>query len=254
MATIRIPTPLRPYTNSQAEITVAGDTVGAALSDLTRQHPGLRQHLYAEDGRLRAFVNVFLNEEDIRHVRGVDTPVKEQDRLMIVPSIAGGSAEPGSRPLQTVDHSALRTNQALIIGLLLIAFVVDAGWLAAAVLLVMAHGTLRRQPGFRFVYAGLLKPRGWVKPDILRDNPEPHVFAQGFGAAVLLAAVGALLAGLPVLGWGLIWLVVALAALNLFVGFCAGCAVYYWLGRLRLPGFIKAPPPGTIPGMRPKGS
>ena len=62
MTTIRIPTPLRPYTNSQAEITVTGETVGAVLSDLTRQHPTLRQHLYSESGELRAFVNVFLNE------------------------------------------------------------------------------------------------------------------------------------------------------------------------------------------------
>jgi adenylyltransferase/sulfurtransferase len=90
MATIRIPTPLRPYTDSQAEIAVTGDTVGAVLSDLTRQHPALRQHLYADSGELRAFVNVFLNDEDIRHIRGADTPVREQDRLMIVPSIAGG--------------------------------------------------------------------------------------------------------------------------------------------------------------------
>jgi hypothetical protein len=156
--------------------------------------------------------------------------------------------------LQTVDHSALRTNQAMIITLSIVAFVVNAWWLAAAVMLVMAYGTLRRQPGFRVIYAGLLRPRGWVKPDVLRDNAEPHVFAQGFGAVVLLAAVAALLANLPLLGWGLVWLVVALAALNLFAGFCAGCAVYYWLARLRLPGFAKSPPPGTFPGMRPKGS
>jgi adenylyltransferase/sulfurtransferase len=90
MTTIRIPTPLRPYTNSQAEIAVAGETVGAVLTDLTRQHPALRQHLYAESGELRAFVNVFLNDEDVRHIRGAETPVKATDRLMIVPSIAGG--------------------------------------------------------------------------------------------------------------------------------------------------------------------
>lgn len=90
MPTIRIPTPLRAYTNSQAEISVNGATVGAVLTDLTTQFPSLRQHLYAESGELRAFVNVYLNEEDIRHVRGADTPVQAQDRLMIVPSIAGG--------------------------------------------------------------------------------------------------------------------------------------------------------------------
>ena len=157
-------------------------------------------------------------------------------------------------PLQKVDHSALRVNQAMIIGLSFIAFLLNLPWLAGIVMLVMAYGTIRRQPGFRVVYTGLLKPRGWPKPDIINDNPEPHVFAQGFGALVLLLAVVALFLGATVLGWGLVWLVIALAALNLFVGFCAGCAVYYWLGKLRLPGFVKAPPPGTFPGMRPRGS
>ncbi|MGH2524286.1 MAG: DUF4395 family protein, partial [Anaerolineales bacterium] len=94
--------------------------------------------------------------------------------------------------------------------------------------------------------------RGWVRPDVLNDNSEPHVFAQGFGAVVLFGALAAFVVGLSALGWALAWLVIALAALNLFVGFCAGCAVYYWLNRLRLPGFAKAPPPGTFPGMRPK--
>jgi adenylyltransferase/sulfurtransferase len=90
MTTIRIPTPLRPYAGGQAEVPVSGATVGAALGDLTARHPNLRQHLYAENGELRAFVNVFINDEDIRHLRGADTPVQEGDRLMIIPSIAGG--------------------------------------------------------------------------------------------------------------------------------------------------------------------
>ena len=90
MTTIRIPTPLRPYTNSQAEVPVTGATVGAVLGDLTRQYPNLKQHLYNDGGELRAFVNIFLNDEDIRHIRGAETPVQDRDRLMIVPSIAGG--------------------------------------------------------------------------------------------------------------------------------------------------------------------
>lgn len=154
--------------------------------------------------------------------------------------------------LQKVDHAALRVNQALIIGLNILAFILASQWVALTVALVMAYGTVRRQPGFKLVYSGLLKPRGWVKPDVIDDNSEPHVFAQGFGAVVLGLGVAALFAGAPALGWGLVWLVIALAALNLFVGFCAGCAVYYWLNRLKLPGFAKAPPEGTWPGMRPK--
>lgn len=96
MATIRIPTPLRAYTSGHAEVTLAGaPNVGAALADLTTQHPALKQHLYSATGELRAFVNIFLNDEDIRYGQGIDTPLKDSDRLMIVPSIAGGK---GKRP------------------------------------------------------------------------------------------------------------------------------------------------------------
>ncbi len=154
--------------------------------------------------------------------------------------------------LQSVDYAALRTNQALIVGLNIIAFIIDAPWLAAIVTVFMLVGTLVSIPAFGFIYKYALKPWGWVKPDVLQDNPEPHRFAQGFGAVVMLAAVGALGAGAAALGWGLIWLVVALAALNLFVGFCVGCAMYYWLKRFNVPGFVKAPPSDTFPGMRPK--
>jgi hypothetical protein len=154
--------------------------------------------------------------------------------------------------VKKVDHSAMRVNQAFIIGLNILAFVLDAAWLALLVGLVMALGTAVRQPGFGFIYRSVLKPRGWVKPDVVPDNPEPHRFAQGFGAVVLLGGSVFLFLGNVLLGWGLVWLVIALAALNLFGGFCVGCAMYYWLNRLRVPGFEKAPPDGTVPGMRPK--
>ena len=154
--------------------------------------------------------------------------------------------------LKKVDHSVLRTNQTVIILLCILAFIVDLPWLAALVALVMALGTARQHPGFGFLYHGLLRPRGWVQTDILFDNPEPHRFAQGFGAVVLAAGAAGLFLSATVLGWSLVWLVIALAALNLFGGFCVGCAVYYWLFRLQVPGFIKAPPEGTLPGMRPK--
>jgi hypothetical protein len=68
----------------------------------------------------------------------------------------------------------------------------------------------------------------------------------------MIAGSLALWAGYALLGWGLVWMVTALAALNAFGGFCVGCALYYWLGRLRVPGFRKSPPVGTIPGMRPR--
>lgn len=89
MATIRIPAPLRPYTRGQNSVQVSGGSVGAVLSDLISQHPDLRQHLYDGD-KLRSFVNVFLNEEDVRYLDGAETAVSDSDTLMIIPSIAGG--------------------------------------------------------------------------------------------------------------------------------------------------------------------
>jgi hypothetical protein len=154
--------------------------------------------------------------------------------------------------LQNVDHAALRTNQAAIIFFLLVAFIFNLPILALLVALVMAVGTVIKKPGFGFLYFNILKPLGWVKPDVIRDNPEPHRFAQGFGAVVLLIASLGFGIGGAGLGWGLTWLVIFLAALNLFVGFCAGCAVYYWLNHLNVPGFIKSAPQGTFPGLKPR--
>lgn len=90
MVTLRMPTPLRSYTGGQSDILVQGGTVYEAMTDLTRQFPELRPHLFSEDGRLRAFVNLFLNDEDIRQLEGTGTPLKEGDRLLLIPSIAGG--------------------------------------------------------------------------------------------------------------------------------------------------------------------
>jgi molybdopterin converting factor small subunit len=90
MAILRIPTPLRPYASGQSEIQVQSDTVGGALDELTTLHPALKKHLFTEDGELRTYVNLFLNDEDIRQMQGVNTELKSSDRLMIIPSIAGG--------------------------------------------------------------------------------------------------------------------------------------------------------------------
>jgi hypothetical protein len=157
-----------------------------------------------------------------------------------------------SNNLKPVDHSALKISQLTIILLDVLAFVLNAPWLAVIVTLVMALGTLLKVPGFGFIYRYVLKPLGWVKPDVLLDNPEPHRFAQGLGSVFMAGGSLALYLGAPVLGWGLVWLVAALAALNAFGGFCVGCAVYYWLSRLNVPGFHKSPPDGAVPGMRPK--
>jgi molybdopterin converting factor small subunit len=89
---IHIPTPLRQFAQKQSTVTVHADTVGQALEELTETHPELKKHLYSEDGKLRAFVNVYLNDEDIRYLSDKEnTAVKEGDSLSIIPSIAGGS-------------------------------------------------------------------------------------------------------------------------------------------------------------------
>jgi MoaD family protein len=90
MAKIHIPTPLRQYVGKQTTIEVGASNVGDALNRLVSQHPDLRRHLYTEDGKLRAFVNVYLNDEDIRYLQKEATAVKDSDNISIVPSIAGG--------------------------------------------------------------------------------------------------------------------------------------------------------------------
>lgn len=154
--------------------------------------------------------------------------------------------------LGKVDHSSMKVNQAFIIVLLLVGFVLNVPWLIALVAVVMLIGTAIGRPGFSFTYTGFLRPLGFVKPQVLADNPEPHRFAQGFGGVVSAASAALLFLGAITGGWVLTWLVIILAALNLFAGFCAGCAVYYWLNRLQVPGFARTPPPGTFPGMRPR--
>ncbi len=91
MPKIHIPTPLRQYAGKQPAVEVAGTTVGEALSGLVSQHPDLRRHLYTDDGKLRAFVNVYLNDEDVRYLQKDATAVQDGDNISIVPSIAGGS-------------------------------------------------------------------------------------------------------------------------------------------------------------------
>ncbi len=157
-----------------------------------------------------------------------------------------------TQTLQKVDHSRLKSHQIIIVALNVLAFISNLPILAAFVALVMGIGTVLKVPGFGFVYNYVLKPRGWMKPDVLNDNPEPHRFAQFLGFLFMTAGSISLFLGANILGWSLVWLVVALAALNAFGGFCVGCAVYYWLNRLHLPGFSKQPPEGTFPGMKPR--
>ena len=90
MTTLKIPTPLRQYTNGQAEVAVSGNNVAAAMQNLVEQFPALEQHLYNGNGEMRAFVNLFLGENNTRDLQGLETPLGEGDTLRIIPSIAGG--------------------------------------------------------------------------------------------------------------------------------------------------------------------
>jgi len=90
MPTLRIPTPLRTYTGGQSEVSVQGATVEEALTDLLRQFPTLKPHLMNADGNLRAFVNLFLDEDNVRDLQGLKTPLAAEAKLRIIPSIAGG--------------------------------------------------------------------------------------------------------------------------------------------------------------------
>ena len=88
---IHIPTPLRAYTGGEQTVSVPGATVSETLEQLTGAYPELRQHLYTGEGKLRSFVNIYLNDDDIRYLPQKDaTPVEDGDELTIIPSIAGG--------------------------------------------------------------------------------------------------------------------------------------------------------------------
>jgi hypothetical protein len=157
------------------------------------------------------------------------------------------------KPLEPIDHSALKVNQLLIIILLLIAFIFNVPVLVALVSGLMLGGSLLwKRPAFGWVYHRVLKPLGWVKPDAIPDHREPHLFAQGVGGTFLAASALTLFSGFSGVGWILSWIVIALAALNVFGGFCLGCAMYYWFNRFGIPGFTQSPPAGTLPGFRPR--
>lgn len=85
-----IPTPLRQYADKQESLEVHAKTVGEALAEVTSLHAGLRKHLYNEEGKLRSFVNIYVGDEDIRFLQKDQTPLKDNDVISIVPSIAGG--------------------------------------------------------------------------------------------------------------------------------------------------------------------
>jgi molybdopterin synthase sulfur carrier subunit len=88
---VKIPTPLQRLTNKQSQVEAEGSTVGEVLADLERNFPGFKERLYDEKEELRRFINIFLNEEDVRFLEGLNTTVKDGDEISIIPAVAGGS-------------------------------------------------------------------------------------------------------------------------------------------------------------------
>ena len=90
MPVIKIPVVLRPSVGGEKEVSASGDTVGAVLHDLAEQHPATQEQLFGPDGQLNRYVNVYLNDEDVRVLDGLDTGVGASDTLVILPAMAGG--------------------------------------------------------------------------------------------------------------------------------------------------------------------
>lgn len=144
------------------------------------------------------------------------------------------SAEQVNITTPVFDRTALRVNQAAIITLLVLAFILNLPWLVAIVAVIMALGTVSPALAvFQRFYRDVLRPTGILRPDIHQEDAAPHRFAQGMGAAVLILASVALFLGAPVAGWALALLVVVLAAINLVFGFCVGCFIFFQIQRLR---------------------
>ena len=91
-STVRIPTVLRPATGGQATATATGATIGAVLSELSELYPGVRDQLFNGDGSLHKFLNVYVNDDDVRYIGGLDAPVRDGDEITLLPAVAGGAA------------------------------------------------------------------------------------------------------------------------------------------------------------------
>ena len=135
-----------------------------------------------------------------------------------------------------IDRNTLRTNQAFIVGLTVLAFVLGAEvgrWVILGTALVLGLGTAHPALAlFKQFHQRLLRPAGILGPRVEPEDPMPHQFAQAVGAVFLFAATIALFSGANTTGWVLSWIVTGLAFVNLTVSFCAGCFVYYQLDRV----------------------
>lgn len=136
-----------------------------------------------------------------------------------------------------VDRSAIKTNQASIVVLVVLGFVLNLPWLVAVVAFALALGLVAPEAGpFRLLYTRVLRPTGLLRPEVIREDSAPHRFAQGVGVTFLTFSIVLLVLGASTVGWAVAWLVVVLAGVNLVFGFCAGCFLHYQLSRRGLLG------------------
>ena len=135
---------------------------------------------------------------------------------------------------QLFDRTAVKVNQSAIVLLVIVGFVADQPWLVALLAVILAVGVASPNANlFGVLYRNLLRPQGWLQPDLHSEDPAPHRFAQGVGASFLALSSLAFALGASVVGWGLALMVAVLAAVNLIFGFCAGCFMYFQLRRFR---------------------
>lgn len=148
----------------------------------------------------------------------------------------------GSVSLRKVDHTGLKVGMALTIILLLAGFILNNWALAAFVAFAQLTGALALPfAPYRLIYQNIVKPSGIVKPNVITDNPEPHRFALLVGAIFNAVGTVLIISGAGTVGWVLVWIVIALANLNFWLNFCAGCWMYYLFNRVGIPGFNIAP-------------
>jgi hypothetical protein len=139
---------------------------------------------------------------------------------------------------QLLDHSVLKFNQLCIITLTLLGFILNQPFFPSFVAAVLIAGSFNSKFAvFKLIYKHAVRPLNLMKPNLMEDIPAPHEFAQLLGGTML--GIGSILLynGSSFLGWIFTWIVIVLAAANLFFGFCAGCFVYYQLRKLGVPGF-----------------
>ncbi len=147
--------------------------------------------------------------------------------------------------LRKVDQTGIKVGQGTTIVLLLLGFVLNS-WLLVGIVAVSQLLSAFDAPfaPYRLLYQRVIKPLGITKPNVIRDNLEPHRFAQLLGGLMNTVAVALLLVGVPTPAWVLVWVVIALANLNFWLNFCLGCWMYYQLHRLGVPGFTQSPVEG----------